>query len=246
MMCPRPSSNLQSDIDTDIWAYPSEAYRHFSKEMQAMERKHGKGKVAVKVAKSLPGIPQGSYLWNVHLHKLLVKLGFRRSEVDRGLYVHTEHQLYYLVWVDDIFPFYPKQVSASAERIWRRLKRDTGVGDMQEISDCLGCTITRDRIKRITYLSQRKAIKALQDKLKMETRNGPGAPMDPAVKLSREDAPSAEEAAKPENKAAHTRYRSAVASLIYFSMWTRPDIAYAVGALARMMHNPQRPGAYCA
>jgi hypothetical protein len=236
-----PTAFQQSDIDTEIWAYPSEDYRHFSQELQAMERKHGKGKVAVKVAKSLPGIPQGSYLWNVHLHKILVKLGFRRSEVDRGLYVHTKHQIYYLVWVDDTFPFYPTSEKAAAERIWRQLKRETGVGDMQEISDCLGCTITRDRKQRITYMSQRKAIKSLQDKLKMETRNGPGAPMDPATKLSREDCPSAEEAAEPECKAAQTHYRSAVASLIYFSMWTRPDIAYAVGALARLMHNPSEP-----
>ena len=62
--------------------------------------------------------------------------------------------------------------------------------------------------------------------------------MDPAVKLSREDCPSAEEQAKPERKAEQTKYRSAVASLIYFAMWTRPDIAYSVGALARLMHNP--------
>ena len=233
-----PTAFQQSDIDTDIWAFPSEAFRHFSKKLQAMERKHGKGKVAVKVAKSLPGIPQGSYLWNVHLHKLLVKLGFRRSEVDRGLYVHSKYKLYYLVWVDDIFPFYPKSESAAAKRVWDELKRDTGVGDMQEISDCLGCTITRDRVNRVTYLSQHKAVKALQDKLKMETSNGPGAPMDPAVKLSRDDCPSVEEAATPQFKAEQTKYRSAVASLIYFSMWTRPDIAYAVGALARLMHNP--------
>jgi len=39
-------------------------------------------------------------------------------------------------------------------------------------------------------------------------------------------------------KEEQSRYRSMVASLIYFCMWCRPDIAYAVSQLAKFMHNP--------
>ena len=33
-------------------------------------------------------------------------------------------------------------------------------------------------------------------------------------------------------------YQSAVGSLFYLSMWTRPDIAYAVGNVAKFCSNP--------
>ena len=32
-----------------------------------------------------------------------------------------------------------------------------------------------------------------------------------------------------------------VASLIYIAAWTRPDLSFAVGMLARQMHNPGDP-----
>jgi hypothetical protein len=60
--------------------------------------------------------------------------------------------------------------------------------------------------------------------------------MDPNAKLSKADCPTAEEAATMGEE--QTRYRSTVASLIYFTMWCRPDLAYTVSQLARFMHNP--------
>jgi len=60
--------------------------------------------------------------------------------------------------------------------------------------------------------------------------------MDPKTKLSRDDCPSAEEARTMKEE--QTYYRSVVASLIYFSMWCRPDLAYCVSQLAKFMHNP--------
>jgi hypothetical protein len=233
-----PTAFQQALIDCEIWATPSEAYRHFDKKLQAAEAKYGRGKVAIRVLKSMPGIPQGSRLWNEHLHKILTKLGFRRSEVDRGLYIHTKFKLYFLVWVDDIFPFYPKGNEAKAKEVWAALQRDTGIGELADISDCLGCEVVRDRARRVTYLHQAKAVRSLQARLKMENCNGPSTPMAQALKLSRDLCPTAELAATSERKTAATSYRSEVASLIYIAAWTRPDIAYSVGLLARQMHNP--------
>ena len=43
---------------------------------------------------------------------------------------------------------------------------------------------------------------------------------------------------KPENEALCRYYRSAVGSLMYVMVATRPDLAYAVGALSQFMANP--------
>ena len=64
--------------------------------------------------KGLPGIPHGSRLWNVLIHKLLTSLGTSvRSKVDYGLYLKRmqgpksgpDDIIYIIIWVDDIFVF---------------------------------------------------------------------------------------------------------------------------------------------
>ena len=60
--------------------------------------------------------------------------------------------------------------------------------------------------------------------------------MDTKLKLSRDDCPSDVEKISLTDE--QTRFRSVLASLIYFVMWSRPDLAYPVSALARFMHNP--------
>jgi hypothetical protein len=60
--------------------------------------------------------------------------------------------------------------------------------------------------------------------------------MEPKARLSKEDCPTELEAKTMGEE--QTRYRSIVASLIYFVMWCRPDMAFAVSQLARFMHNP--------
>ena len=68
--------------------------RHFDKELQKLESEHGVGKVAAKVLKGMPGIPQGSRLWN--MHKILTSIKFVRSQVDHGLYLLPVFTLYIL------------------------------------------------------------------------------------------------------------------------------------------------------
>ena len=60
--------------------------------------------------------------------------------------------------------------------------------------------------------------------------------MDAKLKLSRSDCPSDTERISLADE--QTRFRSVLASLLYFVMWSRPDLAYPVSALARFMHNP--------
>ena len=96
---------------------------------------------------------------------------------------------------------------------------------------------SRDRPNRRIFLSQEKSIRKLQTKLGLgEAKGAASTPMDDKVKLSKDDCPTPEEARTMGQE--QSRYRSIVASLIYFTMWCRPDIAFVVSKLAKFMHNP--------
>jgi transposase InsO family protein len=232
-----PSAFMQPKIDAEIYVTPTPMMRHFDKELQALEAIHGRGKVAAKVLKGMPGIPQGSRLWNLHMHKILTSLKFSRSQVDYGLYYIHGHQIFLLLWVDDIFLFVGRDDRKRADDIWSALRKAIGIGEKAPIEDCLGVDIKRDRANKRLFISQEKAILKLRDKLGLPDITGAAAtPMDPKVKLTKADCPTAEEAATMADE--QSRYRSVVASLIYFSLWCRPDISFAVSALARFMHNP--------
>ena len=60
-------------------------------------------------------------------------------------------------------------------------------------------------------------------------------PIPVGVKLSTEQCPKIEE---EEEDMSRVPYESAVGSLMYAMVCTRPDIAHAVGVLSRFMSNP--------
>ena len=84
-----PSAFMQPKMDSSIYILPSAALRYHHAKLRALEAIHGKGKVVMRLLKGLPGIPQGSRLWNVLIHKILTALKFVRSKIDYGLYIRT-------------------------------------------------------------------------------------------------------------------------------------------------------------
>jgi hypothetical protein len=122
-----PTAFMQPDIDTEIYVTPTDMMRHFCPELRELERKYGKGKVAARVLKGLPGIPQGSRLWNQLMHKLLTSLKFVRSKVDYGLYYLPGFTIFLLIWVDDLFLFAAKDCASKVDEIWKILKAKIGI-----------------------------------------------------------------------------------------------------------------------
>ena len=98
----------------------------------------------------------------------------------------------------------------------------------------LGIQVHCDRPNRHIYLSQVKHIDDVLKKLNMSNCRPVSTPLDKSVTLLKDDCPdSPEEIADMSS----VPYLSAVGSLMYLA-GTRPDIAYAVGALSRFNANP--------
>ena len=89
-----------------------------------------------------------------------------------------------------VFAFFPTKYSERAASIWAVLRKEIKLGSWEELGDCLGCNITRDRPNNRMFLSQGKAIQALASKLGMEHINSPDAPMEAGLKISKSDCSS--------------------------------------------------------
>ena len=106
---------------------------------------------------------------------------------------------------------------------------------MTDLGPCayyLGMTVTRDRANRIIRLGQAVYVERVLRENGMWDAKPVSTPMETSVKLV-----PAEEDYQAASKF-RTRYQSAVGSLMYAMLGTRPDLAYAVSVVSRYTHNP--------
>ena len=137
------------------------------------------------------------------------------------------------IFVDDIS-------IASSSKVAIQLVKDAlashfKVRDLGPVSSLLGVQVTRDRSKRTLQLSQRQYIIDILARFNMADCKTVQTPMDPGARLSSSQSPTTPEAIAAMST---VPYSSAVGALMYLSVATRPDIAYAVGVLCRFSSNP--------
>jgi hypothetical protein len=107
--------------------------------------------------------------------------------------------------------------------------------DLGATNFILGMEIKRDRAKQKLWLNQRKYVETILQRFNMHGSKPIKAPIPTGVKLSADQCPKTHE---EEEDMSHILYASAVGSLMYAMVCTRPDIAHAVGVLSRHMSKP--------
>jgi hypothetical protein len=107
--------------------------------------------------------------------------------------------------------------------------------DLGPANQILGMRITRDREKGTLNLSQEKYIGKVLERFRVQDAKPRSTPLGSHFKLSKEQSPKTDE---EREKMAKVPYASAVGSLMYAMVCTRPDIAYAVGVVSRYMADP--------
>ena len=93
----------------------------------------------------------------------------------------------------------------------------------------LGMRIIRDKANGTLKLSQSEYVKKVLSRFNMST------PLGSHFKLSKEQSPKTEE---EKNHMSKMPYASAIGSLMYAMVCTRPDIAHAMGVVSRFMSRP--------
>ena len=186
----------------------------------------------LRLVKTLYGLKQSPREWNEQLDDVLrTTMGFSRLRSDPCLYVHgrgTDEVIYLAVYVDDIL-----FVSPSLAAI-RRAKLAIGSAfsfkDLGPAEFVLGIQILRDAADGSITLSQATYIADVLKRFRMEDCKPARIPMVPRLSLAVGDAPADAEL--------KSRYLSAVGSLMYAMLGTRPDLAFAVGYLGRFAKAP--------
>ena len=107
--------------------------------------------------------------------------------------------------------------------------------DLGEASYILEIKIYRDRSKRMLGLSQSRYIGLLLKRFNMEGSKKSYLPMSQGIHLSKRMSPKTPEERDKMNK---IPYASAVGSIMYAMLCTRPDVAYALGIVSRLHANP--------
>ena len=109
--------------------------------------------------------------------------------------------------------------------------------DMGEVNYILGVKIKRDCSKKILALSQENYIQKILECFHMSSCKPVDTPVSKGEALSLNMCPK-----NPQEREEMSRvpYASAVGSLMYAMMCTRPDICFVVGLVSQYQSNPGR------
>lgn len=197
----------------------------------------GKENQVCKLKKSLYGLKQAPRQWYKKFDTFMTNTGFSRCHGDHCCYFKKlgTSYLILLLYVDDMLV-----AGSSMDEIVNlkaQLSKEFAMKDLGSAKKILGMRISRDRARGKLKLSQEEYVKKVLKRFNMENAKPVSTPLASHFKLSSErNAVTDEE----QSYMASVPYASAVGSLMYAMVNTRPDIAHAVGVVSRFMANPDK------
>ncbi|CAI7736383.1 unnamed protein product [Closterium sp. NIES-54] len=211
---------LYGVVDEEIYMKQPEGYHD------------GSGRVC-RVNKAIYGLKQAPRCWYARLVEALEALGFKVSGCDESLFTTEgkEEKVFLLVYVNDIFLFSP-----SLERIKEvqgKLKETFQCKALGPVGYYLGLHVDWDEVKGWLRLHQHKNLAAMGEKYGLEEGRSVKTPLPSWFQLHLD-----EEEGEVLEYELQRRFQSMVGRLMYALVNTRPDIAFSVSQLARVVSRP--------
>ena len=184
-----------------------------------------------RLNKALYGTKQAGRLWYQCLKDYLVSVGFRTMYADPSVFIRdsiSAGPFIVSVSTDDCLMVSKSNVELDAfEREFESRFKMKRQGDVKHH---LGIAITRNRDKRLIYLSQRVYIRNMLERYDMQDCKPIDTPMmkEGPSQLTIADCPTTMEETHEMDK---LPYRAAIGSLLSLAICTRPDISVSVGIL---------------
>ena len=193
-----------------------------------------------RLLKSLYGLKQASYIWNKLLDNTLKKLGFNRCSKDICVYLYKSGNVFVILAVHVDNMLIVLNSKSKLVEIKLGLAQHFKVKDLGEVKFLLGIEVSqvsRDRQAGVIKLSQQAYIERLLEQFNLQDVKPASTPLSPGIRLTQDDCPTTDEG---KADMANVPYASLIGALMYVAIGTRPDIAFAVGALSHFLSNPGR------
>lgn len=161
--------------------------------------------------------------------------GFKRSQYDSCVYIKFVNgsPIYLLLYVDDML------IAAKSMKeittLKAQLSSEFEMKDLGPAKKILGMEIKRDRKSSLLFLSQEKYIEKVLHRFNMHGTKFVSTPIASHFKLSALQCPTSDDDIEYMSR---VPYSSAVGSLMYAMVCSRPDLSYAMSLVSRYMANP--------
>ncbi|KAJ9545670.1 hypothetical protein OSB04_025377 [Centaurea solstitialis] len=191
-----------------------------------------------KLLKSIYGLKQASRSWNLHFDERIKEFGFAKSEFELCVYTKFSGSIvtFLVLYVDDILLIGNDVPTLQSVKEW--LSKCFQMKDLGEAAYILGIKIYRNRSKRLIGLSQSTYIDKVLKRFRMDESKKGFIPMQHGIVLSKTQCPVSSE---DQDRMKSVPYASAIGSIMYAMLCTRPDVAYSVSVTSRYQQNPGEP-----
>ena len=204
-------------------------------QLQGFEVK-GKENLVCKLKKSLYGLKQAPRQWYLKFDRFMHKHGYNMCHLDYCFYFKRLDDDTYIIlclYVDDML------VAGSnmdhIKGLKHQLAHAFSIKDLGAEKQILGMMICRHRKNKTLTLSQVDYVEKVLQRFYMENAKVVSTPLPGHLKLTKEMCPKTQE---EEDNMSKVPYASAVGSLMYAMVCTRPNIAHTVGVVSRYMSHP--------
>jgi hypothetical protein len=196
----------------------------------------GKDQMGCRLKKSIYGLKQALRQWYLKFDRTIRNSEFKENIEDNYVYAKFKNGkfIFLILYVDDIL-LASSDVSLLLETKGF-LSSKFDMKDLGEASFVLGIEIHRDRSKGVLGLSQKAYIEKVLKKFSMYKCSSSPAPI---VKDDRYGDHQCPRNQYELNQMKAVPYTSAIRSLQYAQVCTRPDLAFVTGLLGRFQSNPE-------
>ena len=215
---------LHGELEEEIYMLQPEGFEEKEKE-----------NLVCRLTKSLYGLKQAPRCWYKRFDSFIMSLGYNRLSSDHCTYYKRFDDgdfIILLLYVDDMLVVGPNK--DRVRELKAQLAREFDMKDLGPANKILGMQIHRDRKDRRIWLSQKNYLQKVLRRFNMQDCKPITTPLPVNYKLSSSMCPS-NEAERMEMS--RVPYASAVGSLMYAMICTRPDIAQAIGTVSRFMED---------
>lgn len=209
----------------------------YMKQPEVFIKKGDEGKVCL-LKKSSYGLKQSPRQWNLRFDSFMKTVGFKRCVKDPCVYLKEGKDgdsVYLLFYVDNML--IATKCKREILKLKEVLKSEFEMKDLGPAARIFGMDIIRDRKKGVLKLSQGKYVKQILKTFGIEFCKPVVTPTNCQFKLR---SLTDEERIVKAKEMESVPYASAVGSLMYGMVCSRPDLAYDVGFVSRFMSKPSQ------